>query len=164
ELLVAREHAELVHGRHVLGANETAAYVARLERGLKGAPALVGADDARERRGRIERGQVQRHVRRTAGTLLGRDGSDDRHRRLGRDAAGVAEPVLVEHRVPRDEDAHLREIRDGYRHALSRAKSRAVILAAFGPGPLRPVSDPAANPRGRTDRREPTRPLAATDR
>src|SRR5690606_7123115 len=149
ELLVAREHAQLVHRRHALRADETAAYAARLERGLKDAPALVGADDARERRGRIERGQIQRDVCRTAGTLLGRDGSDDRHRRLGRDTPGIAEPILVEHRVPRDEDAHLREIGNLYRHSVRRAESRAVILSAFGAGTLSPTNDAGASGRGR---------------
>ena len=47
---------------------------------------------------------VERDVRRAAETFFGADDPHDGHRRFGRNALGVAEPIAVEHGVARDED------------------------------------------------------------
>ena len=99
-----------------------AANVARNITALDGAAtllAVVGNDEAatslerllREERGlSLERRDVARDVRRAARAFLASLHVHHRHRRLGRDAAHVAEPVAVEHHVARDQHARAREV------------------------------------------------------
>ena len=54
--------------------------------------------------------EVQRDVCGTAGTLFRGARAHDGHRRLRGNSCGVAEPVLVEHRVARDEQAKTGEV------------------------------------------------------
>ena len=63
-----------------------------------------------------ERREIQRDVGRPAGPLLGGTRLDDRHGRFGRDARGIAEPVLVQHRVAGNEHAQPGKIWDCESH------------------------------------------------
>ena len=72
---------------------------------LERMPRLVVADDAEQRHPRAQRRGVARDVGGAAGTLLAARDLDDRHRRLGRNALDVAEPVAIEHHVADDQHA-----------------------------------------------------------
>ena len=73
------------------------------------APGSSSPIDGQQRGLRAQRCGVARDVGRAAGSLLGARDLDDRHRRFGRDALDLAEPVAVEHHVADDEHARARD-------------------------------------------------------
>ena len=103
QLLAARQDAKLVDRGQRRRAHELATHTALLEQPGQQRTAIVGADGSREHGLRAERGEVERNVGRAAGALLGLAVAHDNNRCFGRDPRGVAEPILVEHRITGDE-------------------------------------------------------------
>ena len=104
-LLLAGHQSQLYGGGQLRIGLQVGADAAGGDQGSQRKPGLVGADHADQPGLRAQVGHVARHVGRTAGAFLGAQHLDHRHRRLGRDAVGVAEPVAVEHHVADNEDA-----------------------------------------------------------
>ena len=99
-----------------------AAMRSRLQELAQRRPGLVAPDHRKQAHLRAERGGVARDVGRAAGALLDAVDLHDRHRRLGRDAADLAEPVAVEHHVADDQHARL---------ASGSARSAAFMVRAL---------------------------------
>ena len=102
---------------------ERRAHALGREQALERRAGLVVADHRQQRRLRAQRRRVARDVGGAAGALLGARDLDHRHRRLGRDALDVAEPVAVEHHVADDQHARARDAR--------RATRRSAVSARF---------------------------------
>ncbi len=119
-----------MNGGDLVREDEPALDAARLEQRRELPAPLVVAHHCDEHGRRAERCEIQRDVGGAAGALLGSDGIDHRDRRFRRNTAGVAEPILVEHRVSGDENAKTGKIRNVDRQESSSAAVDAELILA----------------------------------
>ena len=125
QLLLPADHAQLDRGgnaRILVQAGDDMLGFDQLAQARAG---LVVADHRQQRRPRAQRRRIARDVGRAAGTLLGALDLDHRHRRLGRDAAHLAEPVAIEHHVADHQQPRLGQIRQQFQF------TRTVRLSSF---------------------------------
>ncbi len=107
QLLALAEDAQLLGRSDRLVAMKLGPDLALFEKRFEDPSLGIVAHDRKQRRVRPEGGAVGRDVRRAARLGLLPAPQHDRHRRLGRDARGLAEPVAVEHHVAHHQDARL---------------------------------------------------------
>ncbi len=164
QLLLAGDHPQLDRGGHrvvpvqhrvhALGRSERCDTLAR----------FVAAHHRQQRHARTQRGRVAGHIRRAARTFLGARNAHDRHRRLGRDAIDVAEPIAIEHHVADDENAGGVEFRQGHVHEFGGGsidgRSTVASKHCLTPMPhaMKHQGAPNAPPDGTQCRRGPDRP------
>ncbi len=104
QLLAPALHASLGRRRPVLDCIESAADALILQDAAQSVGFFVLADHADECRLDTEAYQVDRNVRRAAGTALRLANMYDRHGRFGRNAPGAAEQVAVQHDIAGHDD------------------------------------------------------------
>jgi hypothetical protein len=112
---VTADHAHLHGGGERSIGVQMRADRACADQPLDRAAGVVVAEHGQQPGLRADIGDVARHVGRAAEALVGPVHLDHRHRRLGRDALDLAEPVAVEHRVADDEHAAAGEVVFGRR-------------------------------------------------
>jgi hypothetical protein len=105
----------------------------RCQLGLLG----VFAPETRQQRLAAEPGQVHRHIRRTARTLIALRMTQHRHRRFGGDPVHLTQNVPVQHQVANDQHLQLAET------ALQQSQNRMCFLQHVNP---QPSSYPTARP------------------
>ncbi len=99
QLLVAAHHAQLGNGGVTLKALEMALDALGFEAPPQHVAGLVLSGESEQRDAPAQHRDIERHVAGAAGPLLRLAHVDHRHRRLGRDARGVAMPVAIQHQV-----------------------------------------------------------------
>ena len=104
-LLAAGDDSQLDGGLHAAVMMQPGTNAFALEQGFEPGAGLVRAHDGQQRHLGTQRRRIARDVGRAARALLFVIDLDDRHRRFGRNALDLADPVAVEHGVADDQHA-----------------------------------------------------------
>ena len=111
QLLLPPDHAQLDGGIESFIAVQHHVDALVVQQAGQAVARLVLARHRQQGNPGAQRRGIARHVGGAARPLLGATDMHHRHRRLGRNAAHLAEPVTVEHDVADDQDAGIFEIR-----------------------------------------------------
>ncbi len=122
QLLVARQHAQLGDGRVVGQTNEVTGDLDAGHLASQGIGGLILTGQTQQHGVGAQRGGVERHVGGATRALLNVFDLDHGHRCLGRDPAGGAMPITVQHDIANDQNAGFFKLGQGDLHLYRLSK------------------------------------------